>query len=291
MLNSRDFGVAISTTGDPHRMKFLETSARNWRAALGPDAPLVITVDGDEAAAQRVADAVWKYGTVLRVGQPGPDWTSPFGVREGRLGVAVNKNTGIEALMRVVGVGLFLSDDDTSPLSPEALELHTRTPDRHTMVCWGLSRLVPNVLDDDMAYWRWPRGAMLYIPRRAIVEVGGFREAFGPGGHEHVEFSRRAGMRTNMFASPEEYADRRGQGAGTYWHAEDRPQRGEGLAALGERRAAHTSVRRRGGDWDRIGRVMATARGGFVSYKAEDNGRLRPTAFLPGDSTDVGGDN
>lgn len=272
-----DFGVAISTTGDPHRMEFLLTAVRNWRAALEQGAPLFVTVDGDETAALRVADAVGDLGVVLRVGQPGPEWDNGFGVRDGRIGVAANKNTGIEALVKEVRVGLFLSDDDTSPLGPAALALHTRTPDKHTMVCWGLRRLDTRKARDGFAYWNWPRGVVLYVPKRATVNAGGFREEFGPGGHEHVEFSRRVDPGVSLFASPPEYAERKGQGAGRYWHAEDRPRDGERLAELGVRRAQHTSVRRTEGDWGRIAGVMKSSTSGFVPYSARENNRAEAT--------------
>ncbi len=271
-----DFGAAISTTGDPHRMEFLQTAVRNWAAAL-EGSPLFVTVDGDEEAAQRVREAVGGQVTVIRVGQPGPGWDNGFGMRNGRIGVAANKNTGIEALMDVVEVGLFLSDDDSSPLSADSLRLHTRTPDKHTMVCWGLSRLSTRTSGDGFAYWRWPRGVMLYIPRNGIEAVGGFREEFGPGGHEHVEFSRRVDPSRGMFVTPEEYASNRGQGAGLYWHAEDRPRPGEKGEALDARRSKQTSVRHDEGDWDRISRVMKTSTEDFAPYRASDNNRLDAT--------------
>lgn len=277
-----DFGVAISTTGDEHRMAFLLTAVRNWRAAVGQDAPVFVTVDGDEAASQRVADAVGGLAKVVRVGQPGPEWGNEFGVRNGRIGVAANKNTGIEALVDLVDIGLFLSDDDSSPLGPEALELHTRTPGLHTMVCWGLSRLSVRPTGDGFAYWRWPRGVMLYVPKGLVEKYGGFREEFGPGGHEHVEYSRRLDPEMAMFRTPQEYAHRRGQGAGQYWHAEDRPRPGEKGEALDRRRSAQTSVRHSEGDWDRISTIMRTATGGFVPYRARENDRLEATLIEGG---------
>jgi len=48
-------GVAISTTGDPHRLPFLESNTLRWVAAMPPSAPVFVTVDGDEEAAERAA--------------------------------------------------------------------------------------------------------------------------------------------------------------------------------------------------------------------------------------------
>jgi len=59
-------GVAISTTGDPHRLPFLESNTLRWVAAMPPSAPVFVTVDGDEEAAayvQGITEAPAASGT------------------------------------------------------------------------------------------------------------------------------------------------------------------------------------------------------------------------------------
>lgn len=279
--------VAISTTGDEHRLAFLQSSAVHWCAALGRGDSLFVTVDGDEAAVERAYFAVEDItGSVFRVGQADPEF--PFPTRDGRLGVAVNKNTGLELMMANTGAEhLFLSDDDTYPLSADALDLH-RGFLPHSMVCWGKSRLAST--DQRMASWTWPRGVVLYQTRRTVELVGGMIEAFGPGGHEHVEYSRRihqSGLTPVEFPSPAAYANGEGNrrslgiGARRFWHAEDMPRLGEPLGNLRLRKKGLTSVRRQDGDWAKIEKIMADRDGDTspVPYTARENGRLSATLW------------
>lgn len=145
-------GAAISTTGDAHRLNLLHQSVYHWLVVLG-SRPLVVTVDGDQHAAQEAANvahaayeqarAVGSADTgnvgdvvlrprVYRVGQPREDKVGSRArtrLRGGRLGVAANKNTGLELLMADKSVDhLFLSDDDTWPREPKALALHSEHP-------------------------------------------------------------------------------------------------------------------------------------------------------------------
>lgn len=281
------FGVAISTTGDAHRLPLLERAVAAWSRALAP-AHVVVTVDGDAQRAEAVRSAlVGSPCSVVRVGQPGSYWMrkSLFGMRDGRLGVAANKNTGLSLLMRAEVEHLFLSDDDTWPLSEEGPQLHVRLGLPHSMVCWGGHRLSSPVLrhgDHTYAAWSWPRGSVLYLHRDAVGAVGGMVEEFGPGGHEHVEFSRRihqAGLTPVLYPTPSEYGAQRGRGALRYWHAEDAPRPREPLGDLRMRRRALTSVHREDGDWMHIDAVMAARDGNtnFVPYEAGANGRASAT--------------
>src|SRR6478736_5331922 len=121
-------GVAISTTGDPHRIALLQQAALRWKTCLPYDAHMVVTVDGSEADAEQVRTALgpWR-GEVHRVGQPvslervRADWPR-LSTGDFRLGVATNKNTGLELLMNAGVDHLFLSDDDTWPLYSASLE-------------------------------------------------------------------------------------------------------------------------------------------------------------------------
>lgn len=291
-------GVAISTTGDPHRLALLRTSVEGWDNALDANDALFVTVDGDDEAVRRVAETVAPWTTsVFRVGQP------LFGAvaREGRLGVAVNKNTGLELLADNSGLigpveHVFLSDDDTWPLSPSALALHTDSPLPHSMVCWGRHRHVRNRTGSayrlstqrqetlDYSEWSWPRGVVLYMERVLLDRVGGMIEEFGPGGHEHVEYSRRVyqhGVIPAPYVTPTEYALHGGMGALRFWHAEDARRRGEPLGNHRLRRKRLTSVRRVDGDWESIEKIMAERDGDtrYVPFRARSNGRESATLY------------
>lgn len=285
-------GVAISTTGDEYRLDNLQRCVAGWSRALDTDGgSLFVTVDGDEAAAELVRQAVYDWtGSVYRVGQPhvGIRW----GPEQPRLGVAANKNTGLELLMNVGAGHLFLCDDDTWPLYSAALDKHTQAWGlEHSMVCWGQSRLAMRVDTDGVrhggyAAWTWPRGVLLYATRGVVETVGGMDERFGPGGHEHVEWSQRihnAGLTPAPFLSPASYAETGPSGKATrasvLWHCEDMRKPGETLDALSRRKKASTSVRRAEGDWDRINTIMAECEGrsDFVHYQSSNWGRASAT--------------
>lgn len=289
-----DVAVAISTTGDKHRLDLLRRCVQGWSDALSRGGSLFVTVDGDEAACQRVAEVVYYWtGSVFRVGQGGnmkiPGIAQAYPAYEGttRLGVAVNKNTGLELMMDNTRVEhLFLSDDDTWPLYPQSLDKHIGLPMHHSMVMWGKHR-IKDTSPVLVGYteWTWPRGVALYQTRAAVERVGGMDERFGPGGHEHVEYSQRihnAGLTPAPFCSPASYATREGTGARALWHAEDMRRPGEKLGDHRLRRRDLTSVRRTGTDWDHINKIMAEREGSdaFVPFRASDNGRASATLCL-----------
>ena len=294
-------GVAISTTGDPHRLPFLESNTLRWVAAMPPSAPVCVTVDGDEEAAERAAAILRESPLdilhsvpVYRVGQP-------FGkkeIREGRMGVAVNKNTGLSLLMDAGVDHLFLSDDDSGPLQSIAWkELVALSEDHgieHSMVCWGRNRKLPSRAGDPCATWSWPRGAVMYVSRRAVGLIGGFVEAFGPGGHEHVEWSNRihrVGLTPAPYCSPKEHAGSNGAGARRLWHCSDMPKLGEPLGDFRFRKRRITSVRRLDGDWEKIEERMKSLEGAthFVPYYETPNSRLSATLVPVSDSQGAGG--
>lgn len=262
-------GVAISTTGDGHRLDMLATCVDAWRRALPLGSVLIVTVDGDEVATDRAYTAVdpSKFGNVYRVGQ-GRE------TREGTQGVAVNKNTGLELLMDQGVDHLFLCDDDTWPLSTKALTEHIELEDchdvLHSMICWGAGRKPRQYTN--YASWSWPRGVLLYAYHYVIEEIGGMDERFGPGGHEHVEWSKRihaAGLTPKDFCTPRVYADDNGMGVERLWHCSD------------IKRLHKTTVRRVGADWKHIKQVMAEREGdtSFVPYLASQNGRESATLW------------
>lgn len=274
-------GAAISTTGDSHRLGFLETCVEHWRAALPLGSVLLVTVDGSEQDAEAVRNVVGDT-PVWRVGQPRDSRDS-----QTRLGVAANKNTGLELLVGSGCEHLFLSDDDAWPLSSKALSHHT-DPDAppHSMVNWGWHRLRRLRSISPRSEWTWPRGSVLYARRSVVEQVGGMIEEFGLGGHEHVEWSRRihqAGMTEALYPAPSYMQHSRGMGARVFWHAEDMPQivagRQEPLGNLRQRRRTITSVRRPEGYWDNAERIMAEMDGNprFVPFRASMNGRASAT--------------
>lgn len=290
-LSTPNIGVAISTTADHHRLALLEQSAQNWwrvLARFGLPTNIFVTVDGDEDACERAMVACAGFAEILRVGQP----MSPteWNIRDGRLGVASNKNTGLEALMSRDVDHLFLSDDDTWPMNTRAVELHTQFGIPHSMVCWGKHRSSSIKWDPDTdtryGEWSWPRGSVLYAHRPIIEDIGGMIEAFGPGGHEHVEWSRRihqAGWTPDPYCTPVEYNHMNALGMLQFWHAEDAPMilggRIEPLGNLRARRRSLTSIRRDPSDWKHIEDIMASRDGDtqFVPYAAAQNGRRAAT--------------
>lgn len=288
--------VAISTTGDEHRLALLWNSVSNWQRCLRAEDRLFVTVDGDAAAVSRVEKqlALFSGVEVFRVGQPvGARAVQTASVR---LGVAANKNTGLELMMdRTMARHLFLSDDDCWPLYAQSLDKHIDLPLRHSMVCWGASRL--SLSNKVYASWSWPRGVMLYVDRRVVTEVGGMDERFGAGGHEHAEWSQRihnAGLSPVDFPSPPSYAERGVAGsatrAGALWHCEDMRKQGESTADFVSRKAALTTIERGAADWERIHAIMDQRKGdgSYVGFRAHDNERA--SATLSSNLTSQGAD-
>jgi hypothetical protein len=159
-------------------------------------------------------------------------------------------------------------------------------------VCWGKGRLARASIHEERgnyATWTWPRGVMLYVRREVVSKIGGMDERFGPGGHEHVEWSKRihaAGFTPADFCTPPVYAHvskvGRAMGAHSLWHCEDMPREGEHTMDHRHRKRGQTSIRREPGDWDAIEKVLASREGdtSFVSFRAEPNGRQPATVGL-----------
>jgi hypothetical protein len=125
---------------------------------------------------------------------------------------------------------------------------------------------------------------MQYVTRPVVERVGGFIEAFGYGGHEHVEWSRRiyqAGLTPVMFPSPAIYGGDFAMWARRFWHVEDMPRPGELLGNFRQRKRKNTSVRRRESDWAAIDTLMAERDGDtrFVPYHADQNRRGSATLW------------
>ena len=294
-------GVAISTTGQPARLRFLESCIGAWKAVLPLGSVIVVTVDGDEdearAAYETCRPSLASGGVVIRAGRPLKE-------REGRVGVAANKNTGIEFLMDAGVEHLFLCDDDTWPRMRGAIDKHiglaTEHGIMHSLVCWGEHRLVLSEMKPSTVAWDWPRGVLLYAHRTVIETVGGMVEAFGAGGHEHVEWSQRIhanGLTPSPFISPRLYAERGLSGrpatrADALWNCADMRAKGESQAAFGVRKAAQTTISRTREDWNRIESVMEAMEGStdFVPFKSNANGRTSATLMTSLPSRGAEGD-
>lgn len=186
-----------------------------------------------------------------------------------RRGVAWNKNQGIGRLMDSASVDhLFLADDDMYPLSREAWERYVADPEPHLMLCWGRLRYLGITDHGDGArysLWKWPRGVLLYARRDVIEAVGGMREEFGTGGHEHVEWSRRihqAGLTRHMFADL-------AQNPREHFYAEDMPRPGERAHEFQLRKRRHSTIRRTAADKRRIVELWKALDGStdYVDYR------------------------
>lgn len=280
----QDIGVAISTTGQEHRIGTFVWGVRAWRETLPDAATVVVTVDGNIEDQHRVLralrDAEVEGVEVYRLND---------GFEPARAGVAASKNTGIEILTDAGVEHLFLSDDDAWPMNGFAInkhiELATGHGVLHSMVCWGSSRLEKR--EGYWASWTWPRGVVLYAHRSVIETVGGMVEEFGSGGHEHAEWSRRIhanGLTPAPFVSPRSYAEHgpggRATRASVLWACADMRRPGESAADFVVRKYDFTTLHRNGEESARINALLDSLEGStaFVPYKASENGR--PSATL-----------
>jgi hypothetical protein len=295
--------VAISTTGHEHRLGFLETSVRQWDEALSPGDSLFVTVDGSERDCANVAEVVKHWtGSVFRVGRPAYSGDMD---NNHRLGVAVNKNTGLELMMdRTRADHLFLSDDDCGPRSSLALDKHTDLSRKysigHSMVCWGAHRLLPTASEGTpYARWSWPRGVMLYTHRTVVDIVGGMVEAFGAGGHEHAEWSRRihqSGFTPAPYISPKVYEmysiAGQAQRAERFWECQDMRKIGETSVNLGHRRKAISTLPQEARDYGNATAVMREMDGStaFMPFRSHENGRASASLCSTSTGLGAGGD-
>lgn len=152
------------------------------------------------------------------------------------IGVAHTKNRGLAALDGCDHV--FLVDDDCWPKHPDWYLPYVNHTEPHLMYCWGKHRLVAR--HGDLMEYSHPRGVSLYLERRVIDRVGGYREEFGRWGSEHVEYSRR--IHNCGFTK---FAFQDVHGSGEYWHALDREIRGPGYATKKEQLSTVTTAERK----------------------------------------------
>lgn len=195
MITRPRIGVAITTR---NRRGVFERSLSQWQRWAPPDSILVVVDDASDVPLGRDG---WTVQGQLVVG---------LITNEHRLGVAMSKNLGIEALMAAGCEHLFLADDDVAPTRAEWWRPYIESPEPHLSYQW------PNVkyresrhgYDDGCHDGRhfqveFPRGVLLYAERRVIDTVGGLDPAFGVWGGEHVEWQARihaAGLTTWRYA-------------------------------------------------------------------------------------------
>jgi len=266
-------------------MWLLRNCVEAWKAALEPTDHLFVTVDGDQGAVDRVAHEVRRLTRfVYRVGQPEYVTYGPTVIPD-HLGVAANKNTGLELMMETEAPRLWLSDDDSWPLSPASLVAHYNLGIAHSMVCWGRHRRAFPVAADEgpgYAVWEWPRGSVLYVDRGVVLAVGGMVEEFGVGGHEHVEWSNRihnARLTPAAHVTPLSYMGDRSMGARALWHCEDMARVNETTSSLISRRRHLTTVVRTPEETAKQDALMESMKdsAAYVPYDAEANGRSSAT--------------
>lgn len=181
-----------------------------------------------------------------------------------REGVAVTKNRGIAALMDAGCEHLFLADDDMYPLSAESWRRYVDQPIGHLSLCWGGHRRLESHVQG-YSNWKWPRGVMLYLHRSMVEKYGGMREEYGPGGHEHVDLSRRIHQGGD---TPYPYMDLE-QDPRQWFHAEDMPRAGETVPQFAARKRRHTTIKRTSVDKRRVDRLWRELDGdtSYVEYR------------------------
>lgn len=170
--NANTIGVAITTR---NRRKLFERSYQHWNQHAGGAHIIVI----DDASDTPVPEADYRFET--------------------QAGIARAKNKAIELLMDAGVEHIFLSDDDTWPITPDWADKYIGAGEPHLMYLFkdpwrgANPNNPPTIYDDGKTYaFLQPRGCLLYIHRSVVERIGGMRLEFGTWGHEHVEYSRRA---------------------------------------------------------------------------------------------------
>lgn len=112
------------------------------------------------------------------------------------VGIARAKNKCLELLDGCDHV--FLFDDDTFPLTDDWWQLYASSPEPHLMYVFEdfangqpLGDTAIAYADNQHVAYSHARGCMLYFKRAAIERVGGFDQAFGKWGWEHINLSDR----------------------------------------------------------------------------------------------------
>lgn len=121
-------------------------------------------------------------------------------------GTPVAKNKCLELLEQAGAEHFFLFDEDTAPTGDGWWKPYVLSPEHHLQFQfpdapdhWAINELGR---DGQHRWFDKSRGAMLYMSRDALLEVGGFHRAFGKRGGWHSDYSVRvnkAGLTTHPF--------------------------------------------------------------------------------------------
>lgn len=163
---------------------------------------ICITVHNRHETARKCVNEWLKHiptGALLIVVDDGSD--APFKGANFRFetakGIAYAKNKCIELAMDAGAEHIFLSDDDTWPITYDWYKPYVNSPEKHLMFTFPtLKNGRPNgnrtvVAKNGIVSYINPCGCLLYIQRDVINKVGGFDTRFNRYGHEHVEYSNR----------------------------------------------------------------------------------------------------
>lgn len=124
-----------------------------------------------------------------------------------RVGIPSVKNKCFELAYNSGAEHVFLLDDDTYPLLPEAFTRYIYSSYNH--LCYTFYKNPMAVLPD-CKYHYLANGCMMYFKRICLDIVGGFDPVFGLGKYEHVNLSWRI---HNAKLTPYQYMDiRDGEG-------------------------------------------------------------------------------
>lgn len=177
-------GVGVTTRNRP---EVYTKALAAWKEHLPAGAVLVVVDDATDVPYVRPAEHIT---TIARFGE--------------RAGVARAKNRCLELLTETDAEHLFLVDDDTWPTSPDWWRPYVDSPEPHLMRIFGYpGGPTPLAVTDRLVAWPHPCGCFLYVHRSVLDVVGGMDLAYGPWGHEHLDWSNRihnAGLTTWRFA-------------------------------------------------------------------------------------------
>jgi hypothetical protein len=171
-------GIAITTRN--RRDVFLKTYAEIKKHA--PKGARIVVVD--DASATPCEQATFQF--------------------EFQAGIAKAKNKCLELLEGCDY--LFLFDDDCYPTKKGWEKVYINSGLAHACYNFTLPHdgIKPVETRGNFTVWSSPRGCMLFFTRNAIQTAGGFDEAFGVWGYEHVELSARL---RNLGVTPAAFID------------------------------------------------------------------------------------
>lgn len=117
------------------------------------------------------------------------------------VGIARAKNKTLELLYLAGCEHIFLLDDDTYPLTPDAWAPYINSKEPHLNYIFtnykggkSVNDMIELYRDNEIVAYSHVRGCMLYYHRSVLDKVGGMDEVFGKWGYEHPSHSDRIFM-------------------------------------------------------------------------------------------------